>query len=75
MFLIKPYHHEAKQNILNAPSPTAELHIEQAIHFALSVKKQNYNNIKVAGNMYIIIQEILHYSEYETMKYFNTLSR
>jgi hypothetical protein len=47
MFLIKPYHHEAKQNIQNAPSPTAELHIEQAIHFALSVKVQNYNNIKV----------------------------
>jgi hypothetical protein len=47
MFLIKPYHHEAKQNIQNALSPTAELHIEQAIHFALSVKIQNYNNIKV----------------------------
>jgi hypothetical protein len=43
MFLIKPCHHEAKQNNQNAPSPTAELHTEQAIHFAHSAE---YNVVK-----------------------------
>lgn len=36
----KPCHHEAMQNTQNAPSPTGELHIVQAIHFALSVTIQ-----------------------------------
>ena len=56
-FSIQPYHHEAKQNIQNAPSPTAGLHTEQAIHFALSVEIQDYNNLRVIqGNMSSTIQ-------------------
>lgn len=68
MFLIKPCHHEAKQNNQNAPSPTAELHTEQAIHFAHSAE---YNVVKATQGIWISLFKE-HYNILNiTKKYFH----